>query len=55
MASIAFTSMTPFLSTAIQELIEMPSEEAWQSCLSQYVDLDAWPVHWVVWVALPIG
>ncbi|KAI6203699.1 hypothetical protein M3Y94_00586800 [Aphelenchoides besseyi] len=46
MARIAFGSMTPFLSEPIQNLIEMPSEESWQSALSSYVDLDAWPVHW---------
>ncbi|CAD5208282.1 unnamed protein product [Bursaphelenchus xylophilus] len=46
MARIAFNSMTPFLSESIQNLIEMPSEESWQQALNQYVDLDAWPVHW---------
>jgi hypothetical protein len=46
MARIAFNSMTPFLSESIQNLIEMPSEEGWQSALNQYVDLDAWPMHW---------
>lgn len=46
MARIAFNSMTPFLSESIQNLIEMPSEEGWQTALSKYVDLDAWPVHW---------
>lgn len=46
MARIAFKSMQPFLSENIQKLIEMPSEESWQSALSSYVDLDAWPVHW---------
>uniref|UniRef100_A0A183C3S3 SEC14-like protein 2 n=1 Tax=Globodera pallida TaxID=36090 RepID=A0A183C3S3_GLOPA len=43
---IAFNSMTPFLSESIQSMIEMPSEEGWQSALSNYVNLDAWPVHW---------
>ncbi|KAI6234517.1 SEC14-like protein 2 [Aphelenchoides fujianensis] len=46
MARIAFKSMTPFLSEPIQNLIEMPSEECWQSALNSYVDLDSWPVHW---------
>lgn len=46
MARIAFNSMTPFLSSDIQSLIEMPSEEGWQSALNQYVDLNAWPMHW---------
>ncbi|KAI1713587.1 CRAL/TRIO domain-containing protein [Ditylenchus destructor] len=46
MARIAFNSMTPFLSSSIQSLIEMPSEEGWQSALSHYVDLNAWPMHW---------
>ncbi|CAD5205843.1 unnamed protein product [Bursaphelenchus okinawaensis] len=46
MARVAFNSMTPFLSESIQDLIEMPSEDCWQQALNQYVDLDAWPVHW---------
>ncbi|KAL3103284.1 hypothetical protein niasHS_002470 [Heterodera schachtii] len=46
MGRIAFNSMTPFLSNAIKSMIEMPSEEGWQSALSKYVNLDAWPVHW---------
>nr|CAD2197588.1 unnamed protein product [Meloidogyne enterolobii] len=46
MARIAFNSMTPFLSEATQKLIEIPSEEDWKMALSEYVDLDAWPVHW---------
>lgn len=46
MARIAFKSMQPFLSEQIQNLIEMPSEESWQSALSSYVNLDGWPVHW---------
>jgi hypothetical protein len=46
MARIAFKSMQPFLSEHIQNLIEMPSEESWQSALNSYVDLEAWPVHW---------
>jgi hypothetical protein len=37
MARIAFNSMTPFLSEAIQNLIEMPSEEDWKMALSEYV------------------
>uniref|UniRef100_A0A1I8BXJ2 CRAL-TRIO domain-containing protein n=1 Tax=Meloidogyne hapla TaxID=6305 RepID=A0A1I8BXJ2_MELHA len=46
MARIAFNSMTPFLSETTQKLIEIPSEEDWKMALSEYVDLDAWPVHW---------
>lgn len=36
-ARIAFNSMTPFLSESIQSMIEMPSEEGWQSVLNSYV------------------
>lgn len=37
MARIAYKSMQPFLSEQIQNLIEMPSEESWQSALNSYV------------------
>uniref|UniRef100_A0A915BSB3 SEC14-like protein 2 n=1 Tax=Parascaris univalens TaxID=6257 RepID=A0A915BSB3_PARUN len=46
MARVAFNTMTPFLSDKIQELIEMPSVDEWQAALTQYVELDSWPVHW---------
>lgn len=46
LATVAFNSMTPFLSESIQQLIDMPGENDWQSSLGQYVDLDAWPRHW---------
>uniref|UniRef100_A0AC34RC78 SEC14-like protein 2 n=1 Tax=Panagrolaimus sp. JU765 TaxID=591449 RepID=A0AC34RC78_9BILA len=46
LATVAFNSMTPFLSESIQQLIDMPSENDWQNALGQYVDLDAWPRHW---------
>jgi len=46
MATVAFNSMTPFLSDSIQKLIDMPGENDWQNALGQYVDLDAWPRHW---------
>jgi|UniRef100_A0AC35FMH7 hypothetical protein len=46
MARVAFNSMTPFLSESIQQLIEMPSEQDWQTALGHHVDLDAWPQRW---------
>ncbi|CAI4225201.1 unnamed protein product [Auanema sp. JU1783] len=46
MARIAYASITAILSDPISRLIEMPSEADWKWALAQYVDLDAWPMHW---------
>ena len=46
MGRLAYSSITAILAPSITRLIEMPSESDWKWTLAQYVDLDAWPMHW---------